>query len=229
MGKTSAIEWTDATWNPWYGCIKVSAGCRNCYMYRQQQRYGGNPSDVRRSKTRFYGPMKWADGREIFTCSWSDFFIDTADPWRPEAWDIIRQTPHHTYLMLTKRPERIKDHLPMIWPWAHVYLGVSIESQAYLWRADVLRGIPAAIRFLSCEPLLEDLGTLDLSGIGWVIVGGESGPTVRPMAASWVRSIRDQCVAAGVPFFFKQWGGRTPKAGGNMLDGRCWHEKPVRT
>jgi protein gp37 len=228
MAKNSPIEWTDATWNPWYGCTKVSPGCRDCYMYREQKQYGGNPYDVRRSKTRFQDPLKWGDGRTILTCSWSDFFIDKADPWRPEAWEIIRQTPRHTYLVLTKRPECIEDQLPIPWPWAHVYLGVSIESQAYLWRADVLRGIPAATRFLSCEPLLEDLGTLDLSGVGWVIVGGESGPTARPMEASWVRSIRDQCVAADVPFFFKQWGGRTPKAGGDLLDGRRWQEKPLR-
>jgi protein gp37 len=130
---------------------------------------------------------------------------------------------------LTKRPERIEDQLPRTWPWAHVYLGVSIESQAYLWRVDMLRNIPVAIRFLSCEPLLEDLGTLDLSGIGWVIVGGESGPTARPIEPSWVRWIRDQCVAAGVPFFFKQWGGRTAKAGGDMLDGHRWQEKPLCT
>jgi protein gp37 len=122
MAKNSAIEWTDGTWNPWYGCIKVSPGCRNCYMYREQKQYGGNPDDVRRSKTRFQDPLKWGDSRTIFTCSWSDFFIDKADPWRPEAWEIIRQTPRHTYLVLTKRPERIEDQLPMTWPWAHVYL-----------------------------------------------------------------------------------------------------------
>jgi protein gp37 len=228
VGKISPIEWTDATWNPWYGCIKISPGCQHCYMYRDQKRYGGNPFDVSRSKTCFRDPLTWVDGRDVFTCSWSDFFIGKADPWRPEAWEIIQQTPQHTYTVLTKRPERIADHLPADWPWPHVWLGVSIESPAYLWRADLLREIPATIRFLSCEPLLEDLGTLDLTGIGWVIVGGESGPTPRPMEVSWVRSIRDQCVAAGVPFFFKQWGGRTSKAGGDLLDGRRWHEKPLR-
>jgi protein gp37 len=226
MGDDTPIEWADATWNPWYGCIKISLGCRHCYMYREQKRYGGNPYDIKRSKTRFQDPLKWQDGRTIFTCSWSDFFIDKADPWRPEAWEIIRQTPRQTYLILSKRPERIEDHLPPGWPWPHVWLGVSIESRAYLWRADALRKIPAARRFLSLEPLLEDLGRLDLTGINWVIVGGESGPTARPMAPSWVRSIRDQCGAAGVPFFFKQWGGRTAKAGGRLLDGRTWDEKP---
>jgi protein gp37 len=229
MAKNSAIEWTDGTWNPWYGCIKVSPGCRNCYMYREQKQYGGNPYDVRRSKTRFQEPLKWQDGRAIFTCSWSDFFLDKAGSWRPEAWEIIQQTPRHTYLILTKRPERIEAHLPEGWPWPHVWLGVSIESRAYLWRADVLRRIPAAGRFLSLEPLLEDLGPLDLRGISWVIVGGESGPTPRPMAPEWIRSIRDQCVAAHVPFFFKQWGGRDRAKGGRELDVRTWNERPWKT
>ncbi len=226
MSDRSAIEWTDSTWNPWYGCIKISPGCQDCYMYRDQKRYGGNPYDVRRSKTRFRDPLKWQDGRRIFTCSWSDFFIDKADQWRPEAWEIIRQTPRHTYLILTKRPQRIVDELPEGWPWRHVWLGVSIESRAYLWRADVLRSIPAAGRFLSLEPLLEDLGTLDLTGINWVICGGESGREPRPMAAEWVRSIRDQCIGAGVPFFFKQWGGSDKAKGGRILDGRTWDETP---
>jgi protein gp37 len=226
MGATTLIEWADSTWNPWYGCRKISPGCRDCYMYREQNRYGGNPNEVRRSKTRFHDPLTWLDGRAIFTCSWSDFFIDRADPWRPEAWEIVRQTPRHTYLILSKRPERIAAQLPDRWPWSHVWLGVSIESRAYLWRHEVLRELPAAGRFLSCEPLLEDLRALDLSGIGWVIAGGESGPAARPMHPGWVRSIRDQCVAAGVPFFFKQWGGRTPKAGGQLLDGRTWVERP---
>jgi protein gp37 len=226
MGKGTSIEWADSTWNPWYGCVKVSPGCQHCYMYQWAERAGKNPRQVTRSKTRFREPLQWSDGQSIFTCSLSDFFIDQADPWRPEAWEIIRQTPQHTYLILTKRPERIREHLPAGWPFPHVWLGVSIESPAYLWRADVLQTVPAAGRFLSCEPLLADLGRLDLSGIGCVIVGGESGPTHRPIVPAWVQSIRDQCVGADVSFFFKQWGGRTAKAGGQVLDGRTWDETP---
>jgi protein gp37 len=171
--------------------------------------------------------LKWQDRRLIFTCSWSDFFIDQADAWRPEAWEIIRQTPRHTYLTLTKRPQRIVDHLSEGWPWLHVWLGVSIESRGCLWRADVLRRIPAAGRFLSLEPLLADLGTLDLTGIGWVVVGGGSGRNPRPMRAEWVRSIQDQCRAADIPFFFKQWGGPGRDKGGHELDGRIWQQVPA--
>jgi protein gp37 len=226
MGATTGIAWTQSTWNPWYGCTKISPGCKNCYMYRDQRQYGGNPFEVRRSKTTFREPLRWKDGRRIFTCSWSDFFIDQADLWRPEAWEVIRQTPRHSYLVLTKRPERIKEHLPKGWPWPHVWLGVSIESRAYLWRADVLRRIPVVGRFLSLEPLLEDLGTIDLTGIGWVIVGGESGRQPRLMAPEWVRSIRNQCLAADIPFFFKQWGGSKRDKGGHELEGRLWQQVP---
>ena len=167
---------------------------------------GKNPMLVQRSKTRFRDPLKrkWRTPRDILTCSYSDFFIAQADPWRPEAWDIIRQTPQHTYLILTKRPERIRDHLPDGWPWPHVWLGVSIETPAYLWRADVLRDIPAAKRFFWLEPLLADLGTINLDGIGWAIVGGEYGPHYRPMEIAWVESIAKQCVIAQVPLCVKQ-------------------------
>jgi protein gp37 len=226
MGERSHIQWTDSTWNPWQGRLKISPGCKLCYMYREKRRYGQDPTHVVRSKTTFYDPLTWQEGRMIFTCSWSDYFIEQADAWRDEAWEVIRQTPRHTNLILTKRPERVKDRLPEGWPWPNVWVGVSIESQAYLWRADVLRRIPAAGRFLSLEPLLEDLGPLDLRGISWVIVGGESGPTPRPMAPKWVRSVRDQCVAARVPFFFNQWGGRDRAKGGRELDGRTWDERP---
>jgi protein gp37 len=204
MGKTTTIGWTDATWNPWYGCLKVSPGCQHCYMYADRTRYGDDPSVVQRSKTTFGEPLKWKAPRRVFTCSWSDFFIDQADNWRPDAWDVIRRTPQHTYLILTKRPERIVDHLPQGWPWAHVWLGVSVETPAYLYRADVLRAIPAARRFLSCEPLLEDLGTINLYGIDWIIVGGESGKDYRPMEIAWAEAIRDQCVTAGVQLYVKQ-------------------------
>jgi protein gp37 len=208
MGKSTAIGWCDATWNPWRGCIKVSPGCKHCYMYRDlsspRLRRLGSPFDVVRSKTTFRDPLTWKDPTVIFTCSYSDFFIKQADGWRPDAWDVIGRTPQHTYLVLTKRPERIADHLPQGWPWPHVWLGVSVETPAYLWRADVLRSVPAAHRFLACEPLLEDLGMINLEHIGWIVTGGESGPERRPMEIVWMASIRDQCKVSGVRLYVKQ-------------------------
>ena len=265
MSAISGIEWTDATWNPWHGCHKISPGCKNCYMYRDKARYGQDPNVVQRSKTTFTAPLKWTEPKLIFTCSWSDWLIKEADPWREEAYDVIRATPRHTYQILTKRSDRFPGHVPNP-PLPNVWLGVSVESRAYLSRIDDLRRTSAAVRFLSLEPLLEDLGDIsrhlavdaeigDGSGrtgpIDWVIVGGESGPGARPMHPDWVRSIRDQCVAAGVPFFFKQWGEFLPdqqnpemteharqnspgscairvgkKAAGRLLDGRTWDEMP---
>lgn len=257
MGKNSAIEWTDATWNPWHGCHKVSQGCKNCYMFRDKKRYGQDPNVVTRSGDKtFYAPLKWSEPRNIFTCSWSDFFIEEADAWRDEAFAIMALTPQHTYQVLTKRPDRMleyfRDHfidpqrlnfrfinayqrtltkafgwpeklvpndvmsrMPKAfpnWPFPNVWLGVSVEDRdTYIHRVPYLAMTPGAVKFLSIEPLLGDLGDLMLDGIfagvyHWVIVGGESGPDARPMHPDWVRSIRDQCQAAGVPFFFKQWG-----------------------
>lgn len=242
MGKSTEISWTDATWNPWHGCHKVSPGCKFCYMFRDKKRYGQDPNTVVRSKTTFREPLKWRDPRVIFTCSWSDWFIEEADPWRDEAYDLIRATPHHTYQILTKRDDRIVGRFPDP-PLPNVWLGVSVESPKYSYRIDTLRKIPAAVRFLSLEPLIEDLGPLNLDGINWVIAGGESGPEARQMRPEWVRSIRNQCVAAGVPFHFKQWGEWAPvsgaayhvgtplvhlgkKASGRTLDGREWNEMP---
>lgn len=209
MGDTTAIAWTDKTWNPWQGCHKVSAGCANCYMHREKKRYGQDPSTVVRSKpATFNAPLKWRDPALVFTCSWSDFFIEEADDWRDEAMEIVMSTGHLTYQILTKRPERLETQW-VIAP-SNVWLGVTVEDQ----RAADERTAPlvAALgqhKFLSCEPLLGPV-SLDLAGIGWVIVGGESGPGARPMHPEWARSIRDQCQAAGVPFFFKQWGEWAP-------------------
>jgi protein gp37 len=226
MGQSSGIEWTESTWNPWHGCLRVSPGCAHCYMYRDKKRYGQDPSVVSRSKTTFEAPLRWPGRRMIFTCSWSDFFIEEADAWRREAWDIIRSTPHHVYQILTKRPERISAHLPAEWPLANVWLGVSVESPRFYWRIDMLRQIPSMLRFLSLEPLLAPMPELPIRDISWVIVGGESGPRARPMHPEWVRQIRDQCAKAQVNFFFKQWGGPRKDLAGRMLDGKVWSEMP---
>lgn len=228
MGQSSGIEWTEATWNPWHGCVKVSPGCAHCYMYREKRRYGQEPSRVARSKTTFDAPLKWQEPRLIFTCSWSDFFIEEADAWRGEAWSVIRATTHHTYQILTKRPERIASCLPNGWPLENVWLGVSIENPRFYWRIELLKRIPSLLRFLSLEPLLSPMPSLPLDGISWVIVGGESGPGCRPMRVEWVREIRDQCVKAHVPFFFKQWGGSRKDVAGRLLDGRFWNQMPSR-
>lgn len=226
MGKASAIEWTEATWNPWHGCLKVSPGCAHCYMYRDKLRFGQDASQVLRSKSSFDAPIKWKESKVIFTCSWSDFFIEQADDWRDEAWEVIRSTPQHTYQILTKRPERISKHLPSGWPMNNVWLGVSVENQRFYKRIEILADIPAVIRFLSLEPLLAPMPRLPLKGISWVVVGGESGPRSRPMQAEWVREIRSQCAKAKVAFFFKQWGGPRKDVTGRVLDGKVWNAMP---
>jgi protein gp37 len=226
MGQTSGIEWTEATWNPWHGCRKVSPGCAHCYMYRDKRRYGQDPTLVVKSKTSFDAPKKWKESKMIFTCSWSDFFIEEADEWRAEAWDVIRDTPQHTYQILTKRPERISDHLPPGWPLSNVWLGVSVENPRFYHRIEAIKVLPASVRFLSLEPLLAPMPSLPLEGISWVVVGGESGPGCRPMKPEWVREIREQCKKAEVAFFFKQWGGARKDIAGRKLDGRTWNAMP---
>jgi protein gp37 len=162
----------------------------------------------------------------IFTCSWSDFFVEHADQWRAAAWDVIRQTPQHTYQILTKRPERIRDHLPEGWPFRNVWLGVSVENPRFYHRIESLKVIPASIRFLSLEPLLASMPSVPLEGFSWVVVGGESGPGCRPMKPEWVREIREQCRKAEVAFFFKQWGGARKDIAGRVLDGKTWNAMP---
>lgn len=231
MGEVTGISWTDRTWNPWHGCLKISAGCKFCYMYRDKKRYGQDPAIVVRSKTTFNDPLKWKSGR-VFTCSWSDFFIEQADGWRDEAWDVIRRTPHLTYQILTKRPERIAGHLPADWGtgWPNVWLGVSVEDEDYAdQRIPLLVQTPAAIRFLSMEPLLgpvslrwmpvfgkpyacqrkDSNSTKHLDGlkqIDWVICGGESGPEARMFRSEWAKVLLEECREARVPFFLKQMG-----------------------
>jgi protein gp37 len=221
MGKDSRISWTDATHNFWYGCVKVSPGCAGCYADRDMTRYGKSFASVTRAKG-FDTPRKWErqmaagtyPGQHhgetvlVFTCSWSDFFIAEADPWRAEAWDIIRQTPHLTYQILTKRPERIVSCLPEDWGegYANVWLGVSVENPRWLRRIETLAKIPARVHFASCEPLLKDLGDLTpwLTSLQWVIVGGESGPGRRPMALAWLYRLVEQCQTAQIPAWVKQ-------------------------
>lgn len=234
MSERTIIAWTERSWNPWRGCTKVSPGCKNCYMFTAQLRYGRNPAEVVRTGT-WGDPLRWqrraaARGttERVFTCSWSDWFHDDADAWRDEAWDIIRRCPNLTFQILTKRPERIVDHLPADWGqgWPNVWLGVSIERDDYCGRADILRQIQAAVRFISAEPLLGPLPSLNLTGIDWLIVGGESGPGYRPMEHAWARDLRDRAHAAGVAYFFKQSAAPRTETG-IELDGQVVREYPA--
>jgi protein gp37 len=264
VGEKTGISWTDATWNCWQGCHKVSAGCKNCYMFSEKKRYGQEPNVVFRSApSTFRAPLKWAKNREkyahiqrVFVCSWSDFFIEEADPWRLEAWEIMRRTPELTYQICTKRSERIRECLPPDWHdgLPNVWMGTTVENCEAKARIEILKKIPARLRFLSCEPLLEELGELNLEGIGWVITGGESGAQARPMDPMWAVKIHEQCAYWGVPYFHKQngefcyqsardwgkafdgeyteWGngwmrrvGRN--AAGHLLGGLEWHEFPT--
>ena len=239
MSETTGIEWTEATWNPWMGCTKVSAGCDNCYMFSEQTRYGNNPEVVRRSKTKFTDPLKWKEPKVIFTCSWSDWFHKDADAWRDEAWQIIKDTPRHTYQILTKRPGRMFRHLPADWGegYPNVWLGTSVEDSSQVHRAWRLGDTPARTRFISAEPLIAPLTFVNADGqsalerIHWVIVGGESGPKWRPMVENWARQVRDECAVHHVAFFLKQLGGFPDKRGHEkaLLHGRRYTEMPKGT
>lgn len=215
MAEQSKIQWTEATWNPWHGCKKVSEGCKYCYMYRDKERYKQDPVTVLRSKGNFNAPLKWKEPKLIFTCSWSDWFIDEADAWRPEAWEIIKATPWHTYQILTKRPERIKRCLPEDWGrfgYKNVWLGVSVENQKATSRLKILKEIPAAVRFASIEPILELIDfNYTNKEINWVIVGGESGNDTgkyryRKCTKGMISWIALQCHEQGIPLFIKQLG-----------------------
>jgi len=251
LGKESKIEWTDATHNFWSGCTKVSPGCAQCYAERIVQWHGGDFSIVKRaSEKKFYEPLSWQGHRMIFTCSMSDFFHVRADEWRDEAWDVIRRTPAHTWQILTKRPERIRDCLPSDWEngYPNVWLGTSIEMQQYIGRVRELTSVPARVHFLSVEPLI---GRVDfqsefeslrrtiyherpimLNHIEWVIVGGESDyHHPRAMNLDWAKLVRDQCDEMNIPFFLKQLGGRSKCAchdawGCRELDGRTYDAMP---
>ncbi len=243
MADRSSIEWTEATWNPTTGCDQVSTGCDNCYALTLARRLKAMGSekyqqdgDPRTSGPGFgltlhpdalESPRRWREPRLVFVNSMSDLFHARVPlDFVHEVFAVMADTPRHTYQVLTKRSRRLRrlaDQL--VWP-SNLWMGTSVENEQALYRVDDLRRVPAAVRFLSCEPLLGPLPTLDLTNIDWVIAGGESGPRHRPIDPVWVRQLRDQCVEASVPFFFKQWGGRTPAAGGRSLDGQTWDQLP---
>lgn len=245
MADRSGIEWTEATWNPTTGCDRTSPGCDNCYALALARRLKAigqekyqTDGDPRTSGPGFGLashpdaldiPRRWRSPRTIFVNSMSDLFHEAVpESFIREVFDVMESTPQHTYQVLTKRSKRLlalSERLP--WP-ANVWMGVSVETARYRFRLRHLSAVPAAVRFLSLEPLLGTLGDLELHDIDWVIVGGESGPSARPVELEWITAIRDQCRSASVPFFFKQWGGRTPRARGRLLDGRTWDELPNR-
>jgi protein gp37 len=222
MGDTTSIAWTNVTWNPWMGCEHISPGCDACYMYADMRRYGRNPELVTRTApATFDRPLKWSrtiPAARVFTCSWSDFFISDADAWRDDAWSIIRRTPALTYQILTKRPVLIPRRLPYDWGegWQHCWLGVTVESRDYLNRLDVLRKVPGALRFISFEPLLEDLGEMNLSGFSWAIIGGESGPGRRTCEVEWIVNAARLCQQQGVAVFVKQDSAARPGQQGRL-------------
>lgn len=228
------IEWTDTTWNPVTGCTKVSQGCKHCYaerMARRLQAMGSpryrNGFQVTLHADLLNQPLHWIKPRRVFVNSMSDVFHpDVPDTFIADIFAVMAQTPQHTYQILTKRPERLARLAGCLPFPPHVWIGTSVESREVMSRIRWLREVPAAVRFLSCEPLLGPLPQLPLEGIHWVIVGGESGPHARPMHPEWVLDIRDQCVVRDIPFFFKQWGGVQRTRAGRLLEGRLWNEFP---
>ena len=238
MAENSAIEWTNATWNPVTGCSKLSAGCDHCYAERFSERFRGVPGhpfepgfDLTLRPGRLQQPQHWRRPRLIFVNSMSDLFHKNIPRKFVESvFDTMETADWHVYQVLTKRSSLMRDFINQRYanrePPSQIWLGVSIENASTLGRLRHLKQTNVATRFVSFEPLLGSLGDVDLAGIHWVITGGESGPGARAMAVEWVREIRDRCLDQDVAFFFKQWGGRTPKAGGNTLDGRKWLEYP---
>lgn len=240
MADSSAIEWTDATWNPVTGCTKVSRGCDNCYAERFSERFRGVPGhpfeagfDLALRPERLEWPLKWKRPRMIFVNSMSDLFHKEVQcDFIDRVFDTMERADWHIFQVLTKRSSLMARYLKGRYgngaaP-AHIWCGVSVEDAQAKTRIAHLRSAPASVRFLSLEPLLGPLGRLDLTRIDWVIAGGESGPGARMMHSDWVREIRDQCMTQGTAFFFKQWGGLRPKSGGRILDNREWNEYPHR-
>ena len=244
MASESKIEWTESTWNPVRGCARVSEGCRFCYAERIAQRFAGKglayeglatqtktgprwTNRIKRVPHLLEQPLKWRKPKLIFVNSMSDLFHEAVSPqYIRQIFDVMKRSDWHHFQVLTKRAERLKElSLEIDWP-KNVWMGVSVENQDYISRIDHLRKTNAKVKFLSLEPLLGPLPDLNLRGIDWVIVGGESGPGARPMEKDWVLQIRDNCKTSGVPFFFKQWGGVHKKRAGRELQGRTWDELP---
>lgn len=234
MAQKTAIEWTEATWNPVTGCDQVSPGCAHCYAKAFAERWRGIPGhhfeqgfDLRIWPERLDQPKRWRRPRMIFVNSMSDLFHEEIpDDFIFQVFDAMREADWHTFQILTKRQERMVDlGKDLDWP-SNVWMGVSIENRRFVHRTDSLREVPAAVRFVSAEPLLGPLENLDLTGIDWLIAGGESGPGHRPVREEWLLDLRNRCIDEEVAFFFKQWGGRTPKIGGRLLEGRTWDEMP---
>ena len=235
MSGNSRIEWTESTWNPVTGCTKISPGCKHCYAERMaarlqamgQPRYK-NGFNVSLQSDVIEAPLHWQKPRLVFVNSMSDLFHrDVPDSFITRCFEVMRLASQHTFQVLTKRPQRVvqlADALP--WP-SNVWMGTSVENVDYTWRIRELQRVPATVRFLSVEPLLGPIRQLPLSGVHWVIVGGESGPKARPMKKEWVEAIRDRCVKYQVPFFFKQWGGVHKSRTGRVLDDRTWDEMPI--
>lgn len=248
MAQMSKIEWTDVTWNPVAGCTIASPGCTNCYAMRMAARLSAMGTQKYSGLTRKSGgrhvwtgrvtldakslvaPYRWRKPRKVFVNSMSDLFHPSVpDEFIARVWTVMAETPQHTYQVLTKRPERMRDllskaefsTLPNVW------IGTSIEDAAVLERLEALKSAPGMVRFVSFEPLIGPVGNVDLSGIDWAIVGGESGPRSRPMHLAWVQQIEDRCRAYGTAFFFKQWGGKNKKAAGRLLKGRTFDEMPA--
>lgn len=235
MASNSAIEWTEATWNPVTGCSKISPGCKNCYAERMAKRLKamGQPNYINEFKVTMHPhaielPLAWKKPQMVFVNSMSDLFHkDVPESFIKDIFAVMAKASRHQFQLLTKRAERLEELGSRLkWP-ENVWMGVSVENSDYTYRIDHLRQTGAAIKFLSIEPLIGPIPKLDLKGIDWVIVGGESGPGARPMACYWVTEIRDECLHAGVSFFFKQWGGFNKKKAGRELEGRTWDQLPA--
>lgn len=235
MADGSAIEWTEATWNPVTGCDQVSPGCAHCYAKTFAERWRGIPGHpyeqgfaLRMWPERLDQPLRWRRPRTIFVNSMSDLFHEEIpEEFIEEVFRVMGEADWHIFQILTKRAERLVEMCERL-PWPpNVWMGVSIENRRFVHRADQLRQVPAAVRFISAEPLLGPLEDLDLERIDWLIAGGESGPGYRPVKEEWLLELRNHCLDARVAFFFKQWGGRWPKQGGRLLEGREWNALPA--
>jgi protein gp37 len=236
MNTKTSIEWTETTWNPVTGCTKISPGCKNCYAERMAKRLHAmgqfryrNGFNLTLQPQTINEPYKWKKSRIIFVNSMSDLFHELVPlSFISEVFHVMNDCKQHQFQILTKRLKNLRQLAPFLTWTENIWIGVSIESQEYVYRIDDLRAVPANIRFLSIEPFISPITRLDLTGIDWVIVGGESGPYARPMLKKWVRKIKEICIEQNVPFFFKQWGGVRKNKRGRLLDEREWNEMPLR-